>query len=57
LVRGQDGAGYFELEPAPAYDLAPEALAYHERARERRMAILMRGAAQSSKAGHAAPAM
>jgi Phytanoyl-CoA dioxygenase (PhyH) len=57
LVRGRDGFGYFELEPAPAHDLAPEAVAYHQRVRDRRMAILMRGAAQTSKAGHAAPAM
>jgi non-heme Fe2+,alpha-ketoglutarate-dependent halogenase len=57
LVRGEDRVGGFEHEPAPAYDLAPEAIACHRRVRERRMAILMRGAAQASKAGHAAPAM
>jgi non-haem Fe2+, alpha-ketoglutarate-dependent halogenase len=57
LVRGADPFGHFELEPAPAYDLAPEAVACHRRVRERRLAILMRGAAQSSKAGHAATAM
>ncbi len=57
LVRGRDDFGYFELEPAPAHDLAPEAIACHQRVRDRRMAILMRGAAQTSKAGHAAPAM
>ncbi len=57
LVRGHDRFGYFELEPAPAYDLAPEAIAYHQRVRDRRMAILMRGAAETSKAGHAAPVM
>jgi Phytanoyl-CoA dioxygenase (PhyH) len=57
LVRGQDRFGYFELEPAPAHDLAPEAIAYHQRVRDRRMAILMRDAAQTSKAGHAAPVM
>jgi hypothetical protein len=57
LVRGQDRFGHFELEPAPAYDLAPEAVALHQALRERRMAILMRDAGQVSKAGHAAPAM
>jgi non-heme Fe2+,alpha-ketoglutarate-dependent halogenase len=57
LVRGHGRFGDFELEPAPAYDLAPEAVAYHQRVRDRRMAILMRGAAQTSKAGHAAPTM
>ena len=57
LVRGQDRCGHFELEPAPAYDLAPDAIAGHQRLRDRRLAILMRGAAQTSKAGHAAPVM
>jgi non-haem Fe2+, alpha-ketoglutarate-dependent halogenase len=57
LVRGADRCGHFELEPAPARDLAPDAVAYHQRVRERRLAILMRDAAQSSKAGHAATAM
>ena len=57
LVRGRDRFGHFELEPAPAYDLAPEAIACHQRLRDRRLAILMRGAAQTSKAGHAAPVM
>jgi non-haem Fe2+, alpha-ketoglutarate-dependent halogenase len=57
LVRGRDRAGHFEHEPAPAFDLAPDAVAYHRRAREARMAILMRDAAQASTAGHAAPAM
>ncbi len=56
LVRGEDRFGHFEPEPAPAHDLAPEAIAYHQRVRDRRMAILMRGAVQTSKAGHAAPA-
>jgi hypothetical protein len=57
LVRGHDRFGHFELEPAPAFDLAPDAVACHRRVREARMAILMRDAAQASKAGHAAPAM
>jgi non-heme Fe2+,alpha-ketoglutarate-dependent halogenase len=57
LVRGTDRFGNFELEPAPAHDLAPNAIACHQRVRDRRLAILMRGAAQSSRAGHAAAAM
>ena len=57
LVRGQDRFGHFELEPAPAYDLAPEAIACHREVRERRMQILMRDAAQPSRAAHAASAM
>ena len=57
LVRGRDHFGHFELEPAPAFDLAPDAVACHRRVREARMAILMRDAAETSKAGHAADAM
>jgi non-haem Fe2+, alpha-ketoglutarate-dependent halogenase len=57
LVRGADRFGHFELEPAPADDLAPEAVACHRRVRDRRMAILMRDAAQGSQAPHAASAM
>jgi chlorinating enzyme len=57
MVRGEDRFGYFELEPAPAFDLAPEAIAYHQRVRDQRMAILMRDAAQGSQAPHAASAM
>jgi ectoine hydroxylase-related dioxygenase (phytanoyl-CoA dioxygenase family) len=54
LVRGQDRYGYFEPEPAPAADLAPEAVALHQALRERRTAILLRGAAQPSRAAHTA---
>jgi non-heme Fe2+,alpha-ketoglutarate-dependent halogenase len=57
LVRGEDRFGHFELEPAPAHDLAPDAIACHQRVRDRRMAILMRDAAEASKAAHAAGAM
>ena len=57
LVRGADRFGHFELEPAPAFDLAPDAVAYHQRVRDQRMAILMRDAMQGSKAPHAARAM
>ncbi|MCX8101161.1 MAG: phytanoyl-CoA dioxygenase family protein [Geminicoccaceae bacterium] len=42
LVRGRDRFGYFELERRPRADLEPEQLAYHERLRAQRMAILMR---------------
>ena len=57
LVRGEDCFGHFELEPAPAFDLAPDAVAYHARVRDQRLAILMRDAAQGSQALHAAAAM
>jgi hypothetical protein len=56
LVRGEDRFGYFELEPAPASDLALDAVAYHGRVREQRLAILMRDAARGSQAPHAATA-
>jgi ectoine hydroxylase-related dioxygenase (phytanoyl-CoA dioxygenase family) len=57
LVRGEDRVGHFELEAAPAFDLAPAAVAYHQRVRDQRLAILMRDAAQGSRAPHAARAM
>jgi hypothetical protein len=57
LVHGEDRYGHFELEPAPAHDLAPEAVAYHQKVRDRRVAILMRDAAGSSRAVHTASAM
>jgi sugar phosphate isomerase/epimerase len=57
LVRGEDRFGHFELEPAPAFDLAPDAVACHQRVRKARMAILMRDAAEASKAAHPAQAM
>jgi non-heme Fe2+,alpha-ketoglutarate-dependent halogenase len=57
LVRGNDRFGYFEHEPAPASDLDPAAVAVHKAVRDRRMEILMRGAEQASRAGHAARAM
>jgi non-haem Fe2+, alpha-ketoglutarate-dependent halogenase len=57
LVRGEDRYRHFELEPAPAHDLAPEAVAYHQQVRDRRVAILMRDAAGSSRAAHTASAM
>jgi non-heme Fe2+,alpha-ketoglutarate-dependent halogenase len=45
LVRGTDRFGNFELEPRPAGDLAPEALAYHAEVKRRQNEILYRGAA------------
>ena len=42
LVRGRDTAGHFELERRPVADLDPDQLAYHERLRAQRMAVLMR---------------
>jgi ectoine hydroxylase-related dioxygenase (phytanoyl-CoA dioxygenase family) len=54
LVRGTDRYGYFEPEPAPKRDLDPDAVALHQALRERRTAILMRGAAQPSQAAHTA---
>lgn len=43
LVRGVDRFGHFELEPRPTSDLAPEAIAYHARVKERQNQILYRG--------------
>jgi non-heme Fe2+,alpha-ketoglutarate-dependent halogenase len=44
LVRGTDRFGHFELEPRPASDLAPEALAYHAEIKRRHRELLYRGA-------------
>jgi non-heme Fe2+,alpha-ketoglutarate-dependent halogenase len=44
LVRGSDRFANFELEPRPASDLAPEALAYHAEVKRRQNEILYRGA-------------
>ena len=44
LVRGTDRFGHFELEPRPASDLAPEAVAYHAEVKRRQNEILYRGA-------------
>jgi ectoine hydroxylase-related dioxygenase (phytanoyl-CoA dioxygenase family) len=57
LVRGEDRYGWFEPEPAPARELDPTAVALHAALRERRTAILMRGAAQPSRAAHTASGM
>jgi ectoine hydroxylase-related dioxygenase (phytanoyl-CoA dioxygenase family) len=43
LVRGVDRYGHFTLEPLPASDLAPEALAFHKAMRVERRRMLLRG--------------
>lgn len=43
LVRGEDRYGYFEHEPAPAYDMAPEAVAFHSFALNRLSQVVMTG--------------
>ncbi len=43
LVRGEDRYGNFEHEPAPASDMAPEALAYHRFAMDRLNKVVMSG--------------
>jgi ectoine hydroxylase-related dioxygenase (phytanoyl-CoA dioxygenase family) len=45
LVRGVDRHGHFELEPAPAADLDPDALAYHRAVVERGQALFYQGVA------------
>jgi len=44
LVRGTDKYRHFELEPRPASDFAPEALAYHAEVKRRQIELLFRGA-------------
>jgi hypothetical protein len=43
LVRGEDRFGHFEHEPAPARDMAPEALEYHRFAMDRLSRVVMSG--------------
>ena len=43
LVRGTDRHGHFDLEPAPAYDLSPEAVATHQAVMQQQVGILYRG--------------
>ena len=43
LVRGTDKYHHFELEPRPASDFAPEAVAYHAQVKRRQTALLLRG--------------
>ena len=48
LVRGRDAFGHFDLEPAPAADLDPEALALHADISDRQAQILYRGTTRTS---------
>lgn len=48
LVRGRDAFGHFDLEPAPAADLDPEALALHADISNRQAQILYRGTTRTS---------
>jgi ectoine hydroxylase-related dioxygenase (phytanoyl-CoA dioxygenase family) len=43
LVAGRDDYGHFDLEPRPAYDLAPEAVAAHAEICRRNAQVLYRG--------------
>ena len=43
LVRGEDTAGLFQLEPEPAYDFDPVAVEFHRVAEEERRKILYHG--------------
>lgn len=43
LVRGEDRYGHFEHEPSPAYDMAPEAVAFHRFAMDRLSKVVMTG--------------
>ncbi|MBO89166.1 MAG: phytanoyl-CoA dioxygenase [Rickettsiales bacterium] len=40
LVRGKDKNGNFEMEPAPEYDMAPAAVALHERVTDTRKGFI-----------------
>jgi non-haem Fe2+, alpha-ketoglutarate-dependent halogenase len=46
LVAGEDRFGHFELEPAPAADMHPDAVAYYRQSVESAARILYRGDAQ-----------
>ena len=46
LVRGIDTCGNFEIEPAPAYDFAPAAMAFHERVTNTRSDFIYKDAEQ-----------
>jgi Phytanoyl-CoA dioxygenase (PhyH) len=48
LVRGHDAFGHFDLEPAPAADLDPDALALHADVSDRQAKILYRGTTRTS---------
>jgi hypothetical protein len=48
LVRGRDAFGHFDLEPRPAGDLDPGALALHAEISDRQAKLLYRGTARTS---------
>lgn len=48
LVRGRDAFGHFDLEPPPAADLDPRALALHAEISDRQARILYRGTTRTS---------
>jgi non-haem Fe2+, alpha-ketoglutarate-dependent halogenase len=48
LVRGVDRHGNFDLEPRPAADLDDAAVAAHGQAVDRKVAVLMKGAAKTT---------
>ena len=50
LVRGEDKLGNFEMEPAPEYNMAPAAVALHERVTNSRKAFIYKDAAQTPDA-------
>jgi ectoine hydroxylase-related dioxygenase (phytanoyl-CoA dioxygenase family) len=57
LVRGTDRYGHFDLEPAPAADLHPDAVAAHGRIIDRQLRNLYAGARERGRLGPAdAPA-
>jgi hypothetical protein len=53
LVRGTDRFGHFDLEPAPAADLHPDAIATHGRIIDQQMRNLYAGARQPGRLGPA----
>ena len=48
LVRGEDGYGYFELEPGPNPDMDPDMLALHRAITERNAKICIEGPASKA---------
>ena len=46
LVRGEDRSGNFELEPPPEFDLAPAAVALHDRVTATRQGFIYKDAAR-----------
>ncbi|PPR61382.1 MAG: hypothetical protein CFH10_01180 [Alphaproteobacteria bacterium MarineAlpha4_Bin2] len=50
LVRGRYDAAAFELEPAPAYDFEPAAVALHERVTDTRSGFIYKDAVQGPRA-------